>query len=348
MELQIAHQPAAHCEDGTISSLFRFYGIELSEPMIFGLASGLYFTHFPFIKMSGMPITSFRSFPGILFKRITKLLGIKAKSERFINKEKAMRKLDHLLLDKQIPVGCVVGMYYLPYTPLEYRFHFNGHNICIIGKNEEKNEYSVLDTNILKKEVISYKDLIRVRFAIGGTYPLMGQMYWIESVPGNLPDLRPLILKSIKKTCHEMVSIPNFIPWIGARGIQYLSKKIRSWEHLMGERKARLNLAQVIRMLEEIGTGGAGFRFIYGAFLQEASTMTGVVELNAYSKRMTEIGDLWRMFAYKGSRIIRKRNDEQYTFDDLGDILEHIAQQEYQMFTDLDAFITKIGPSLKW
>jgi len=51
-------------------------------------------------------------------------------------------------------------------------------------------------------------------------------------------------------------------------------------EENMGKRDAALNLAQVIRMLEEIGTGGAGFRFIYGAFLQEAAEKTGIESLN--------------------------------------------------------------------
>ena len=341
MELNISHQPTAHCENGTISSLLRFYGINLSEPMIFGLASGLYFTHIPIVKMGGMPITSFRTFPGILFKRVTKLLGIKTKSRRFLNKGKAMRKLDELLLKHHKPVGCVVGMYYLPYTPIEYRFHFNGHNICIIGKNEENNEYSVLDTNVIQKETISYKDLLKVRFAIGGTYPLMGQMYWIESVPQQLPDLKPLILKSISKTCKEMLSRPCYVPYLGARGILYLSKRIRNWEKEMGQREARQNLAQVIRMLEEIGTGGAGFRFIYAAFLQESATITGISELNIYSKRMTEIGDKWREFAYKGARIIKKRKGEIYTYNDLGNILEQIAALEKCFFYDLRRLIAR-------
>ena len=49
-ELNISHSPAAHCENGAISSLLRFYGFDLSEPMIFGLASGLFFTHLTFVK----------------------------------------------------------------------------------------------------------------------------------------------------------------------------------------------------------------------------------------------------------------------------------------------------------
>lgn len=340
MELKIEHRPSAHCENGTISSLLRFYGIDLSEPMIFGLASGLYFSHFPLFRLNGMALTSFRSFPGILFKRIMKQLGIKTKTRRFLNKEKGMRKLDQLLLEEHKPVGCVVGMYYLPYTPIEYRFHFNGHNICIIGKDEEKNEYSVLDTNVIKKETISYKDLMKVRFAIGGPIPLMGQMYWIESVPEQLPDINTLIWKSIKKTCREMTAYSSFEPWTGTRGIKYFSQRVRNWERKKGPRGARQNLAQVIRMLEEIGTGGAGFRFIYAAFLQEAAQRTGVEELNDFSRRMTEIGDLWREFAYKGARIIKKRKGESYTYDDLGDILERIANLEDMFFHELNTLVS--------
>ena len=65
MELEIKHKTSAHCENGAISTLLRYHGIEMSEPMIFGLASGLFFVHMPFIKMSGMPVTAFRTFPGI-------------------------------------------------------------------------------------------------------------------------------------------------------------------------------------------------------------------------------------------------------------------------------------------
>lgn len=340
MQLDLSHRVAAHCENGAISALLRYHGIDLSEPMIFGLASGLFFTHLPFVKMAGMPVTSFRTFPGVLFKRITKLLGIKTATRRYLNKEHAMRDLDRLLLEQKTPVGCVVGMYYLPYMPMEYRFHFNGHNICIIGKDEQQEQYSVLDSNATQLVTLSRKDLLKVRFAKGGTYPLLGQMYWIKSVPRQLPPLKPLILKSIHQTCRNMTSQPSFIPYVGVNGIAYLSRSIRQWEQKMGKRRASLNLAQLIRMLEEIGTGGAGFRFIYGAFLQEAATQTGVAELDDFSKRITAIGDQWREFAYKASRIFKKREGEQFTYDDLGDLLESIGKQERDFFMDLDAVVT--------
>ncbi len=336
IELDIDHQPAAHCENGAISALLRFHGIRLSEPMVFGLASGLFFTHLTFVKMGGMPVTSFRTFPGVLFMRITKLLGIKSRTKRFFSRDKAMCKLDQLILKERKPVGCVVGMYELPYIPREYRFPFNGHNICVIGKDEQTGSYSVLDSNATQKVTISHDDLMKVRFPKGGVYPLMGQMYWIESVPEQLPDLKPLVLKSIRKTCRNMTSQPKWFPYVGTNGILYLSRRIRTWEQKMGKRRAQLNLAQLIRMLEEIGTGGAGFRFVYGAFLQEAATLTGIGELNDYARRITEIGDLWRDFAYKASRIFKRRANDHYTYDDLGDLLQTIGELERQLFLDLE------------
>ena len=110
----------------------------------------------------------------------------------------------------------------------------------------------------------------------------------------------------------------------------------------MGKRRAQLNLAQIIRMLEEIGTGGAGFRFIYGAFLQEASEITRIRRFNDYSKHITEIGDLWRDFAYKASRIFKKREGEKYTYDDLGDVLQKIGEMEREFFLDLEKYVDSI------
>lgn len=345
-ELDLKLKLSAHCENGTTSMLLSYYGIELSEPMIFGLASGLFFVHIPFIKMSGMPMTSFRSFPGVLFKRATKLLGIETESRRFLIKEHAMRELDKLLLEERRPVGVVVGIYYLTYYPPEYRFPFNGHNICVIGKNEETKEYSVLDPVTTQKVTISYDDLKKVRFS-PGSYPLLGQMYWIKKVPEKLPDLRPLVLKSIHKTCWLMVSEPSWVIFAGTRGIDYLSRRMRKWEK-KGEHYARMNLVHVIRMLEEVGTGGAGFRFVYCAFLQEAAEKTGFAVLNDYSLRLSEIGDQWRDFAYQASRVYKKRAKnanvgDRLTYSELADRLQAIGEKEKQFFLDLDEEVKKLS-----
>jgi len=331
--LDFEHRPAAHCENGVIANMLRFYGYEISEPMIFGLSSGLFFGHMPFFKMWDMAFTTFRTFSGVLFKRVTRSLGFKTKTKQFLfNRKRAMQELDEVL-NSGIPVGCVTGMYYLTYMPMEFRYHFNGHNLCVIGKDGDN--YIISDPITIEKVTISRKDLQRARFAKGGAFPSIGKMYWIKSVPEKLPDMAPLIRKAIKHNCWLMVSQPKWLPHFGVNGIYYLSKQIRNWEKKMGKRKAALNLAQIIRMLEEIGTGGAGFRYLYAAFLQEAANITGVEELNVFSQRLTDIGDLWRDFAYKTARVFKERQGEQYTYNDLGDILYQIAKMEDEFFTEL-------------
>jgi len=328
---EFEHRIAAHCENGVIANMFRFYGFNISEPMILGLSSGLFFAHMPFITVLDTAFTTFRTFSGVLFKRVTRSLGFKTETRSFLNKERAMQKLDEVL-QSGMPVGCVTSMYYLTYLPMVFRYHFNGHNLCVIGKKGDS--YVISDPITTEKVTILRKDLMRSRFA-KGALPSVGRMYWITSVPDKLPDLAPLIRKAIKRNCWLMTSQPKWIPYFGVNGIYYLSKRIRTWEQKMGKRKADLNLAQLIRMLEEIGTGGAGFRYMYAAFLQEAASVTGIAELNVYSQRLTEIGDIWRSFAYKTARVFKERQGEQYTFDDLGDILYRIAELEETFFKEL-------------
>jgi len=54
---------------------------------------------------------------------------------------------------------------------------------------------------------------------------------------------------------------------------------------------------------------------------------------------MTEIGDLWRDFASKAARVFKKRQGEQYTYDELGDILLQIAGLEEAFFKELKTVV---------
>jgi hypothetical protein len=328
MKIDFQHNQAAHCENGVTANLLQFYGINLSEPMIFGIGSGYFFSHMPFIKLNGLSVTSFRVWPGLIFKRVTKRLGIRVIRRKFTNPDKAMLELDRLLsLGK--PVGMLVGVFHLPYFPREYRFHFNAHNITVFGK--EGDLYFVSDPVMEKVETLTYDELKKVRFA-RGTYPPRGRMYYIDSVPGEL-DIRPAIIRGIRKTASDMLTIP--LPMFGVNGIRFLAKKLRKWPLKLGEKSAALNLSQVIRMLEEIGTGGAGFRFIYAAFLQECAKELQQPLFNELSVEMTAIGDAWRNFAWQAARCFKNRDKGMITYDMLGDLLMDIAGKEEKVFRRL-------------
>jgi len=328
MKIDFQHNQAAHCENGVTANLLQYYGIKLSEPMVFGMGSGYFFSHMPFIKLNGMSVTSFRVLPGWIFKRVTHRLGISVKRRKFTNPEKAMKELD-TLLEAGKPVGMLVGVFHLPYFPKEYRFHFNAHNITVFGK--EGDRYFVSDPVMENIETLTYEELKKVRFA-RGTYPPKGRMYYIDKVPDS-PDINPAIIAGIRKTAKDMLTIP--LPMFGTGGIRYLAKNLRKWPAKLGDKSAALNLSQVIRMLEEIGTGGAGFRFIYAAFLQECSEKLSQPFLNDLSKEMTAIGDAWRNFAWNAARCFKNRNNGEITYDMLAELLMAIADKEEEVFSKI-------------
>jgi len=335
MELNFEHRTAAHCENGVTAGLLRSYGYDYSEPLIFGLSGSLFFVNLPFIKLAGFPVVSFRPLPGVIFSRVMRMLGFKTRKTFFLSKKNAEKKLDDLL-EKGVPTGVVVGMYYLPYMPLEYRFHFNAHNLCIIGKEED--HYIVSDPCAIEKVNISRKDMLRARFA-RGTWPPMGKLYWITSLPSHKPDLNLLVRKAIRKNCNRMVHQPGPVPWVGVNAFRYMAKNIPQFPQKYGARKAALYLAQIVRMMEEIGTGGAGFRFLYAAFLQEAAVITQIDELNIFSERMTAIGDLWREFATEAARIYKNRSAENVNYHSIAKFLSEIGEKEKQFFLDLEKVV---------
>jgi hypothetical protein len=334
MKIDFEHKPAAHCENGVTSNMLRFYGIDISEPMVLGLGAGVFFSYMPFITLNGMPVVSFRPLPGQIFARVARRLHVKISTRLYPKREnQSMKALDKLLLSGK-PVGVVVGVFSLPYFPKEYRFHFNAHNLCIIGKEDDV--YTVSDPVSLVTNELHAAELKRVRYA-KGTWPPMGKMYWVKKVSTQSPDLKAGIISGIKLNCNRMLDIP--IPYFGVKGIALMASKMRNWETKLGTRKAALHLAQTIRMLEEIGTGGGGFRYMYAAFLQEAAAILEKPELKDFSRQMTGIGDLWRDFAYEAARKFKKRGEGVCSYDQLADKLIHISEEEKQFFNDLRKFI---------
>jgi hypothetical protein len=328
-EINFEHRQAAHCENGVVSNLLRYYGVDLSEPMIFGIGSGLFFSHMPFLKVDGIPVTSFRPLPGVIFSRIAHRLHIDFAKRKFRRSpRKAMEELDKNLI-KGIPTGMLVGVYHLSYFPKPYRFHFNAHNIVVYGK--ENDTYKISDPIMENVSELKYKELMRVRYAKGVFAP-KGHMYWVNKMPETI-DLPKAIHKGITQTCKHMLTIP--VPLFGVKGIRYMAKQVRNYPHKLNPKKAALFTGQIVRAQEEIGTGGAGFRYMYAAFLQEAANVTGNDKLRELSFEMTAIGDSWREFATITGRIVKNRNKADESYDHAADKLLKIADKEEKFFKEL-------------
>jgi hypothetical protein len=94
-------------------------------------------------------------------------------------------------------------------------------------------------------------------------------------------------------------------------------------------------------MQEEIGTGGAGFRFLYAAFLQESAKYSGLAFLADYADKIMTIGDEWRMFALKTARMVKGR--EPFVPATLAQCLNDLADRELAFFKALKTDIKNVA-----
>ena len=331
MKLNFEHLQSAHCENGVTRSLLKNIGIaQITEPLAFGIGSGLFYIYIPLLKINNGPVIAFRPMPGLIFKRTCKALGIPVVRKKFNSKQDAEFFLNECLAAGHA-AGCQVGVYYLTYFPKEYRFHFNAHNLIVYGKEDDY--YLISDPVMENSTVLSSYELERVRFAKGHLAP-KGQMYYPKKGSAVTDEqIKKAIIAGIKKNVQDMLMIP--MPVAGVKGIKYTGNKIKKWRDKLGLKQAGLYLAQLVRMQEEIGTGGGGFRYIYAAFLQEAYAYHQIDDLMEISKKFTESGDLWRTAAVQAAGIYKGRIGSEEDFNVTGDYLLEIAEIERNAFIAL-------------
>ena len=93
MKLDFQHTQAAHCENGVTTSLLRHHGVsQITEPLAFGIGSGLFFVYIPFMKINNGPAIAFRTQPGLIFKRTCKALNIPVERKKFSSPKERRRK----------------------------------------------------------------------------------------------------------------------------------------------------------------------------------------------------------------------------------------------------------------
>ncbi len=317
------HRHAAHCESGVAASLLTHHGVAVSEAMAFGLSSAISFAYLPFVKFAGFPLIAYRMPPKFILKGVVKPFATKFRFETFGDPAAGMQRLDELLKDGQV-VGLQTSAFWLPYFPEEMRFHFNAHNLIVYGK--EGDDYLISDPVAEEPQRCAAAALQRARFAKGLMAP-KGLLYYSESV-GCREVTAHAIRKAIKKTARIMLGP---IPIVGVRGMRMLAGKVAK---LSTADKLSLNyVGHIVRMQEEIGTGGGGFRFLYAAFLQEAAEVAGLPELGALAESMNEIGDGWREFALRAVRMIKGR--EAFDPQLLAGMLRTQAEREEAFFRAL-------------
>ncbi len=122
-----------HCETTATGTLLRQIGIELSEPMLFGLGEGLGFIFWN-MKSMNFPFIGGRFKPDVLTENIARNLNLELTVKETSSTQKAWDNVKELI-DNGQAVGLKLDCFHLQY--FSRPFHFAGHYTALYGYDNE-------------------------------------------------------------------------------------------------------------------------------------------------------------------------------------------------------------------
>jgi hypothetical protein len=132
-----------HCESTSLVNLLRQREIDLSEPLVFGLGSGLSFTYWRTQQMPA-PFLGGRIKPDRLTANITASLGLRL-TVRETSSDKRAREQLLQELDSGTVVGLKLDRHHLDYSTDEYRFA--AHYVACVGYEDDR--FALVETRPL-------------------------------------------------------------------------------------------------------------------------------------------------------------------------------------------------------
>lgn len=304
-----------HCETTATGTLLLQIGIELSEPMLFGLGEGLGFIYWK-MKNMDFPFLGGRVKPDLLTQNIVRNLNLELAAKETASPQKAWDSVKELL-DRKQAVGLKMDCFHLEY--FSNPFHFAGHYAAIYGYDEQnaflvdtKQQGSLVQTSL--------KSLALARSEKG---PMASKnMYYTIKKTDQKFNLEKAILTAIRNNAAEYLNPP--IANISYKGILKTSTEIVKWfntsKNIEGE------FRQAALLMEKAGTGGALFRNLYRDFLKESYELLKLEQLKTGYEAFTEIAELWTKVSQLFEKVSETK-DFQYA-QEASDKLKTISVQE--------------------
>ncbi|MFJ5264948.1 BtrH N-terminal domain-containing protein [Streptomyces sp. NPDC088387] len=275
-----------HCETTALGVLLRHEGLDLSEPMLLGLGSGLSFVYWD-SKAIGFPFLGGRVRPFELTRNLTANLGLELVVAETTSPRKAWQNVA-APIDVGRPVGLQLDSYHLDY--FSSRVHFGGHVVAMYGYDAQ--DAYLVDTAPQGGAVSTGLAALARARAERGPMTAKHRSFTI-SAPGGPPRPEERIIPAIK-TCAEVFLNPP-IANLGHRGIDKAAKQVPKW--LQRGDDPRDDLTRTAVLMERAGTGGALFRNLYRDFLAESAQLIDSGHLRAGHALYAEAAALWTQVA---------------------------------------------------
>lgn len=304
-----------HCETTATGTLLRQIGIELSEPMLFGLGEGLGFIYWN-MKTMDFPFIGGRVKTDLLTQNLAKNLNLELTVKETSSPQKAWDNVKQLIDNGKV-VGLKLDCYHLEY--FSKPFHFAGHYTAIYGYDNE-NAFLV-DTKQQGGQVkTSLTSLAKARAEKG---PMSSKnLYYVLSNSDKKLDLKIAVQNAIRNNANDYINPP--INNIGYKGILKTSKEIFKWFDTSKNIESEFETCAMI--MEKAGTGGALFRNLYRDFLKESYELLKLDKLKQAHTEFIEIANLWTEISNLFLQV-SKTKDRKY-IEQASDILKQLSTKE--------------------
>lgn len=275
-----------HCETTALGVLLRHQGLDLSEPMLFGLGSGLSFIYWD-SKGMGFPFLGGRVKPFELTRNLAATLGLELLVAETTSPRKAWQNVT-APIDAGRPVGLQLDSYHLDY--FSTKVHFGGHVVAMYGYDQQS--AFLVDTEPQGGTVSTSLDSLAGARAERGPMTAKHRSFTIAA-PSGLTSPQDRIIPAIK-TCADAFLNPP-IANLGHRGIEKTAEQVPKW--LRRSANPREDLPQAAALMERAGTGGALFRNLYRDFLAECAQQIDDSHLRTGHSLYAEAATLWTQVA---------------------------------------------------
>lgn len=304
-----------HCETTATGTLLRQLGIELSEPMLFGLGQGLGYIFWN-MKTMEFPFMGGRVKTDLLTQNIAQNLHLELTVNQTSSKQKAWDGVKQLI-DNGQPVGLKLDCFYLEY--FSNPFHFAGHYAAIYGYDND-NAFLV-DTRPQGGLVKTSLSSLALARAEKGPMASNNLFYTLRKTDKNF-ELKKAIPTAIRNNATDFLNPP--ITNIGYKGILKTSSEIVKWFNT--SKDIENEFKQSANIMEKAGTGGALFRNLYRDFLKESYDLLGLEQLKTGHENFAEIAKLWTNVSDLFIKVSETK-DFKY-IQQASDILKNISDKE--------------------
>jgi hypothetical protein len=285
------HRLGVHCGTTALADALRVRGVELSEPMAFGLGAGLGFYY-----LVSPGLTPSHSFCGRTLRLEETTCEVLGAPVRACTEEDPARAWEALraALDRGLTPIVATDLAELPYW--NTRTRFGGHRVVVAGYDTGRGIAWLADGDRPALEEVPLDVLERARASVAPPFPLPGRPWLEVDAPAALRPLAGAVPEALRRQAREFLLDVDGIQGISA--LERFAAELPEWPARAGSEADRAWCFRFgSQVIERRGTGGGNFRALYARFLAEAEARVPGLARLGLAARMRALAGGWSRLA---------------------------------------------------